>query len=65
MYALPQLPNSMGVWGVTPGNFSKSGCEICTTPKFFENLDVKLHFLEIGPPGANALKRDAEFMNLA
>ena len=29
------------------------------------NLDVKLHFLEIRPPGANELKRDAEFMNLA
>ena len=33
--------------------------------KFFENLDVKLHFLEIRPPGANELKRDTEFMNLA
>ena len=39
---------------------------ICTNPKNFENLDVKLHFLGIRPPGANEFKRDAaELMNLA
>ena len=52
----------IGMWN--GAFFLHSEC-ICTTPKFFERLDVKLHFLEIGPPGANALKRDAEFMNLA